>query len=271
MKTTISETGALKKVRNAFLNGDLARSLVISGLTPEPKRNRSRHFHEIFEVRLLFKAGRDGGFDYESIRELRLTPAGLVHYGLEPEEIEAHVSLKFDIDILRYLRGRDHQLEIPVKHELEHYGINLGCILMLLNSYCRGEMDDFEHLRFTLGHLFSALADFVERDDLTLMNRSITRMCNYIHENYYRGDLTVTRIAESVNLSGNYIQQLFQQYLNCTPREYLVNYRLNMAQRLLRQHKYRIKEVATLCGWNCPHYFSNCYKKKFNYSPSDEK
>ena len=89
MKTTISEAGALKKVRNAFLNGDLARSLVISGLTPEPKRNRSRHFHEIFEVRLLFKAGLDGGFDYESIRELRLTPAGLVHYGLEPEEIAA--------------------------------------------------------------------------------------------------------------------------------------------------------------------------------------
>lgn len=265
------EASTLKEVRKVFLNRDLAGVLVVSGLTKEPSRNRSCHFHEIFEVRMLFRPDQNGEIDFEKLWELRLTPAGIVHYGLDPKEIATHISLKFDVDILRYLRGSSNQLEIPVKNELEYYGINLACLLTMLNAYCRGEINDFEYLRFALGHLFSALADFFNRDDLLLMNQPITRMCNYIHENYYRSDLAVAQIAESVNLSGNYIQQLFRQYLNCTPREYLINYRLNMAQRLLRRHKYRIKEVAALCGWNCSHYFSNCYRKKFGCSPTGER
>ena len=71
-------------------------------------------------------------------------------------------------------------------------------------------------------------------------------------------------------VSFNYIQKIFRNRYGCTPKEYLLDYRLTMARNLLREKKYLVKEVARLCGWNCQHYFSNEYRKKFGIPPSSE-
>ncbi len=259
------EAEILKMVLPVFMSPDLIDKMVISGNSSEPKRNRGRHFHGICEVRMLFGYAEDGRADYSCLRELRLTPAGSVHYGLDLSELEAHISIKMDMDTFYYLRGRADFFEIPVKNELKHYGVDINNTLAVLNT-----SRDLEHLRFLIGLLFSALAGFIEQGNFTMKNQVISKMCNYIHDNYCRSNLSVTEIAGAVGLSANYIQHLFHVHLQCTPREYLVNYRLEMARQLLCRHQYRIKEVAALCGWNCSHYFCNCYRKKFGHSPSQD-
>jgi AraC-like DNA-binding protein len=262
------ESLILKKVRTLFLQNSLSSKIIISGLTKEPQLNRKKHFHDLFEIRFLFGYDEEKNVDYENLLEIRLTPSGFVHYGLENLELKSHISLKFDVHFFVFMIGIN-QINIPFNDKFNHYGINIIDLLTVLNSYCQGKLEDLGHLQFVLGQFISAFACFIEEND-SVSTELPMQICNYIHEHYYQSDLSAADIAQVIGLSANYIQQLFRKSNNSTIHEYLVNYRLHIAQRILKQKKYQIKEVARLSGWNCPHYFSNCFHKKFGYPPSAE-
>ena len=192
-----------------------------------------------------------------------------MHPGLRPNEIAAHITIRFDVDSLYYVRD-NRILELPLHRELEYYGISLDNLLAVLNACCRGEETDIDHLRFIIGGLISALSLFMRRGEYRMLSRPVAKICEYIHENFSRGDLSIAEIAAAVELSPNYLQKVFRREQGCTPREYLINLRLNTARRLLLRHAGRIKEIAAMCGWNCPHYFANCYRRRFGHYPSQE-
>lgn len=268
-----TEIRMLSRLRQLLLESDLSRILKITTVQGARKTIRLSHVHELFEIRILFAGSPEHPNDPESyaeLRELRLTPPGLVHAGLSPHEIAHHITIRFDVDSLYYVRGF-RILEFPLQHELEHYGLNLNNLLMAFNAMCSGGVSDRELLRCLLASFISALILFLRQSDIRIHHHLVSRICSYIHENYHRGDLTIAEIARQVGISAHYIQKVFRQSQQCTPKEYLTNYRLHTAQRLLKQHRYRIKEVATLSGWNCPHYFANAYFQKFGHYPSDEK
>ena len=87
---------------------------------------------------------------------------------------------------------------------------------------------------------------------------------------YYRSDLSIREIAGMTRFSPNYIQKVFRAGYNCTPIEYLNGVRLNAARQLLRQHRWQIKEVSAMCGFNYAHYFCRRYKEHFGILPSEE-
>ncbi len=259
----------LKKIRTLFFQKEICSKIIISGMTKELQRNRKQHFHDIFEIRFLFGYDKEQNVDYGNLLEIRLTPEGFVHYGLEKIELMAHISLKFDLHSIFFVVGM-HQINISIKDNLTNYGINIRDLLTVLYAYCQGKLDDLEHLSFVLAQFVSALACLMGKSAFTTMNLPTSQICNYIHDHYYHSDLSAADIAQVVGLSVNYIQQLFRKNHNSTIHEYLVDYRLHIAQRLLKQKKYQIKEVARLSGWNCPHYFSNCYRIKYGHPPRDE-
>ncbi|MFA6928759.1 MAG: helix-turn-helix transcriptional regulator [Lentisphaeria bacterium] len=263
------EVAILGQLRQLLLVVDMGQVLNISAGHIPAKALRLSHVHELFEIRILFAGTGLCQESYSELRELRLTPPGLIHSGLNQNEIANHITIRFDIDSLYYVRGF-RILDAPLCHELEPYGINLNNLLMTLNSFCSGLLVDREHLRCALAHFISALMLYMRDCKIQIHDQLVSKICSYIHENYHRGDLTIAEIAGKVGISANYIQKVFRKSQQCTPKEYLVNYRLHTAQRLLRQHRYRIKEVAMLSGWNCPHYFANAYQQKFGHYPSEE-
>ena len=263
----------LTRLRELLLRCDFQRILKISTEQTAAKFIRLEHVHELFEIRILFAGSPDHPADpenYTELRELRLTPPGVVHPGLNQHEISNHITIRFDVDSLYYVRG-SRILEFAWQHELEHYGLNLNNLLMAFNAFCTGGLKDREYLRCLLASFISALILFLQQHNIHTQHHLVSRICSYIHENYHRGDLTIAEIANHVGISANYIQKVFRRSHRCTPKEYLINYRLHTAQRLLKQRRYRIKEVAALNGWNCPHYFANAYFQKFGHYPSDEK
>ena len=59
----------------------------------------------------------------------------------------------------------------------------------------------------------------------------------------------------------------FRKYLGVSPKEYLTNYRLNIAASLLSTGT-AVKEVALACGYMDIYSFSKAFKKRFGCSPS---
>ena len=82
--------------------------------------------------------------------------------------------------------------------------------------------------------------------------------------------VSVDEIAEQACVSRPYLNKLFHSHFGCGPRHYLIMYRLNRADRLIRTAPYKsIKEIAEICGFEDPAYFSRLFKRHKEASPTE--
>ncbi len=267
----MTESEYLKIVRHTVAAlQDFGKILRVSNRTSLPQKSYGYHCHDIFEIRLLFGLTEDSQVDYQNLQELRLSPAGILHPGLPLEKISAHMTIRFSTNMLDYLRSDNVHIGIGLDDSKRIYGVNLSELLEALNAFCSDEFTDVGHLQLIVARVISSMALYLEHGNYREINRPVELICNFIHENYYKCDLSMVEVAAAAGLSSNYMQKVFRSVHNCTPLTYLKNYRLEIAKQLLRQKKYQVKEVAMLCGWNYPHYFDACYKQKFGHSPKDD-
>ena len=67
------------------------------------------------------------------------------------------------------------------------------------------------------------------------------------------------------------LQSLFKKHMHMTLNNYLTELRMNYAKRLIQETEYPFKEIAKMCGYNNPLYFSNVFKKHTHYYPREYK
>ncbi len=94
------------------------------------------------------------------------------------------------------------------------------------------------------------------------------RVSNYIHEYYYQS-LTITSLVEQNNVNRNRLSYVFRRHAGMGPAEYLLKYRLNMAQEMLFTSDAPVQEIAQTVGIADPFYFSRVFKKQFGISPTE--
>lgn len=91
----------------------------------------------------------------------------------------------------------------------------------------------------------------------------------YMHQNYAMSDLSLDKVASTVNVSPNYFSTLFNQETGMTFIEYLTNIRMEKAKDYLRCSANKITEIGYLVGYQDSHYFSYIFKKTQNCTPSE--
>nr|WP_272509815.1 AraC family transcriptional regulator [Paenibacillus chitinolyticus] len=93
------------------------------------------------------------------------------------------------------------------------------------------------------------------------------RVSNYMQE-YYDQSLTIASLAEQNNVNRNRLSYVFRTHAGMGPAEYLLKYRLNMAQRMLFTSDVPVQQIAQAVGIADPFYFSRVFKKQFGISPT---
>lgn len=91
----------------------------------------------------------------------------------------------------------------------------------------------------------------------------------YMHLKFAMSDLTLDKVASTVNVSPNYFSSLFNQENGMTFIEYLTDIRMEKAKDYLRCSGRKITEIGFLVGYQDSHYFSYIFKKTQNCTPSD--
>jgi AraC-like DNA-binding protein len=89
---------------------------------------------------------------------------------------------------------------------------------------------------------------------------------DYIAANYSK-PINVINVADHVNLSRSRLYRVFMQQIFISPQQYLTEYRIREAIRLLEQRKGSIKEIADAVGIEDQVYFSSMFKKVTGKSP----
>jgi two-component system response regulator YesN len=98
------------------------------------------------------------------------------------------------------------------------------------------------------------------------VNAPVRLVKNYISENYNK-TISLTQIAELVNLNPVYLSIIFKKELGMNFSDYLINYRIDKAKQLLKEIQYNISQVSEMIGYSDPKYFSKLFKKIVGINP----
>jgi AraC-like DNA-binding protein len=95
----------------------------------------------------------------------------------------------------------------------------------------------------------------------------IKDVIKYIEENYQH-PISIDEIADVCNFSSSHFMKYFKKVMGTSFTDYLNEYRLSMASRLLLSSSDNILEIAAECGYDNLSYFNRLFKKKYGVTPS---
>ena len=79
--------------------------------------------------------------------------------------------------------------------------------------------------------------------------------------------LTLQELAAYANLSVSRFSQLFKEQTGHSPVDFYIHLKIQRAGQLLTSTSLKIQDIATLCGWENPYYFSRSFSKLTGHSP----
>jgi len=106
-----------------------------------------------------------------------------------------------------------------------------------------------------------------EKDNSAQDYLIVKELLDYIEDNY-RNALTMEDLANHIGKSKSQLSYLFYKYTQCRPIDFLIDYRINMAAKLLREQGCTVTEAADAVGYADPLHFSRLFKKRTGYAPS---
>lgn len=88
----------------------------------------------------------------------------------------------------------------------------------------------------------------------------------YIKENYMK-DISVVDIAQKIGITRSYLAKCFNNTINMSPKQYIINYRMEKACELLKTTNMNITETAETVGYSNSLTFSKAFKNFYGLSP----
>lgn len=89
----------------------------------------------------------------------------------------------------------------------------------------------------------------------------------FIDANLADADLSIERISEEVDLSPYYFARMFRAALGISPYRYVIERRLQLAQRLLAGSSSLLTDVALNCGFSSQSHFTSTFRRHFGVAP----
>lgn len=99
------------------------------------------------------------------------------------------------------------------------------------------------------------------------VNPRIRDVKNAVLSSYHDCSLKISRLADQMNCTPDYLSWLFHRETGMTLNRYINEMRLKRAADLLQNTDYAISEIAWICGYRSPAYFSRLFSKEFHCAP----
>ena len=124
-----------------------------------------------------------------------------------------------------------------------------------------------------VGYLYLFIASLMKETiagrphTLSSSSQYVLNAIKYIQFNYSH-DISIDDVAKSVGVSRSHLYRVFMLNVGKSPIDYLTEYRINEACKLLRAGNLSIAEVAVSVGFFDQFYFSRVFKRAKGVPPS---
>ncbi len=97
------------------------------------------------------------------------------------------------------------------------------------------------------------------------------RVTNLMEENLSNPSFNVNTLVDELHMSRSTLYRKMRVITDIPVNDYIKQYRLNKAAKLIAEKTWPIAEVASMVGFNSLSYFSRCFHAQFGVSPKDYK
>jgi AraC-like DNA-binding protein len=95
---------------------------------------------------------------------------------------------------------------------------------------------------------------------------SIQNTIKYIEE-HFDDEIRVQELADMAHYSLEHFSRLFKQVTGKSPQEYIMDYRIGAAMKMLERNEKSVTDIAYDCGFSEAPYFSRLFKMKNGKTP----
>ena len=86
-------------------------------------------------------------------------------------------------------------------------------------------------------------------------------------ENSFGEKLNISEIARNLGYSRSYMTEVFHRETGLSISQYITEFRLQRAELMMRDPSRSVQQIAYLCGYSDPLFFSRMFKKRFGVGP----
>lgn len=134
---------------------------------------------------------------------------------------------------------------------------------------CRAHDEEIgKKFALVLHRIFLEFAAFAGERTRRRSNELAVILKRYIDANL-RHDISLESMCARIQRSRVQTLRIFASEYNCTPKQYQLEQRLELARQYLKNSSYSIREIAELVGFNDEFYFSNWFKKRTGIPPRE--
>jgi two-component system response regulator YesN len=129
-----------------------------------------------------------------------------------------------------------------------------------LKQYLPGPQDPIEIWEKAMVDASLQVAESIHQYNAKGFRLIMQKSIEYLHDNYHK-QILLKDVADHVYVSPYYVSRMFKKETGKTFTEYLNEIRINKAEELLKDPRFKTYEVAEMVGIPDPHYFSRLFKK----------
>ncbi|MBE7012212.1 MAG: helix-turn-helix transcriptional regulator [Ruminococcaceae bacterium] len=192
-----------------------------------------------------------------------------------------------------YISDPHHAIILPKGQSYTIYGNKSG-EFPVINFECADFLCD-TMIVLPIENIDFIMRDFIQMKNLFLSERNRTKVMSlfyniiynlwestalcgnslllpaikYLGNNYSLPELTNKTLADQCNISEVHFRKLFTEQFRITPRQYIIDIRINKAKQLLTEGIFKINAVSEKCGFSNPYHFSRLFKEKTGLTPTE--
>lgn len=254
-------------------------------LSAYPNYAADSHWHDDIELMLILSGKMlyniNGDIVILNAGEGILVNTRQLHYGFSDDMTECDfICILFHPIILCTAKSFESEFVEPILHSGMSY-VHLSPKVEWQNTILRHIQNIYEYKDereaplYTQGYLCFLWSQILSHADIDRKEKfaadtrlsTLKAMMDYIHL-HYSEKITLDDIARIGNVSKRTCGTVFLQYLNKTPMEFLIDYRLRKAIELLKITDKTIIEISLAVGFSGASYFAETFRKSFGISPT---
>ena len=249
-------------------------------------RVNDKAFHEEIEIKYFYEGVSTLIIDKDIIvanpGDITIVNPFEIHANVDIGRSNAkYLSIILNLDFLKELNPNGLDLRKAFvssgKKLYNHIANNqrLQSIILQVNEEIKGEKENYRLVVYALiTELFALLLrDYINNEKVLNKAEKHTKRADLISpaltkifEDFDK-KITVKELADLCSVSEYHFLRTFKKETGFTAIQYIINYRISLAETLLKTTENTIEEIAYACGFDDVSYFYRCYKKIKGVSP----
>jgi DNA-binding IclR family transcriptional regulator/AraC-like DNA-binding protein len=99
--------------------------------------------------------------------------------------------------------------------------------------------------------------------------KSIVDICRKFMDEHFRESIDIQNLAACNKVKYAWFRSHFKAIVGIPPKQYILQLKMNEAQKLLRNTQLPVGEIAGSLGYESQNYFSAAFRRRFGYYPTD--